>query len=495
MNRSKHSLSYSKKLSANMGMLVPAGLVEVLPGDTFQHAISALMRVSPLLTPVMHRCDVRFHTFFVPNRLVWDNWEPFITGGDDGLDDSVFPTMNTGEAGVAVGSLMQHLGVPAGVPNLEVSALPVRAAQLCYNEWYRDEDLIPLVTVSKADGLDTTTSKVMQNICWQKNYYTSARLTAQKGPAVSIPLAGNAPIDRVATKYGVMVDIASGATVNSGPNAFHLRNSGNIGSWATTSSQGGGTNMTYDPVDSLIADLSDVTAVNINDLRVAAAIQRYEENRSRYGSRYTELLRAWGVRSSDARLQRPEYLGGINDVLTFSEVLGTSDDNLGQMGGHAITAARGRPYRSFFEEHGFIITFMSVRPKMELMQNLFKHWNRRTKFDFYTPELANLGQEQVLNKEVYAAHPQPDGVFGYQDKDDSYRRMEAQFSGEFTTTLKDWHMGQEYLTPPALNADFVKCVPTTRIYASSNTDQLYVMMKHHIQARRKVPFQAFPKLM
>lgn len=509
MKRALHSLSYPKKLSCNMGGLYPIGLTEVLPGDTFQHATSALLRVSPLVTPVMHKCEVRIHHFYVPNRIIWDDWEDFITGGPDGLDASVFPTINIGSP--AVGSLADHLGIPTGTltdPN--VSALPFRAYAKIWNEFYRDEDLQAELVIDTTSGADTTTNTALQNVCWEKNYFTSARPTPQKGPAVSIPLTGDAVLTGTAPVMGI--GPVDGQTVTA---ATQIRNADGTSTtqnaW-TASASGVRINATgaglasatnypavfadaNDVLSTMEADLSGVTGVSIEDLRVASAVQRFEENRSKWGSRYSELLRAWGVRSSDARLQRPEYLGGGRDMLQFSEVLGTASDNLAEMGGHGIAAMRSNKYRSFFEEHGFVISLLSVRPKMEPMEGLYPHWNRRTKFDYFTPEFAHIGQQPIKNKEIYAAHTTPDGVFGYQDAYDSYRRSEASFSGEFRTLLLDWHMGVDYASQPALNGDFVKCVPTTRIYASTNTDQLYVNLKHSIQARRLVPFKSNPRLL
>lgn len=495
MKRALHTLSYPHKLSGNMGQLIPCGLTEVLPGDTFQHATSALLRVSPLVTPVMHKCDVRIHHFFVPNRLVWDDWEKFITGGPDGLDASVFPTIDLGST-IGVGSLAAHYGIPTALgSDGTVSALPFRGHALIWNEFYRDEDLQTELVVDKTSGPDTTTNITLQNINWEKNYFTSARSSPQKGPSVSIGLTGDAPVRGIATGAtsagGASPTVYETDTLTGMvyPSSRLTSTAGNEIYIETTNQFSG----SYRP--DIYADLSAVTGVSIDDLRVAGAVQRFEENRSRWGSRYPELLLAWGVRSSDARLQRPEYLGGGRDVLQFSEVLGTADDNLAQMGGHGIAAMRSNKYRSFFEEHGFVHSFISVRPKAEYMEGLYAHWNRRSKFDFFTPELANLGQQPIKNKEIYAAHTTPNGTFGYQDNYDSYRRAEALFSGEFRTTLLDWHMGIDYGSQPALNSDFVKCVPTTRIYASTNTDQLYINLKHSIQARRLVPFKAQPRLM
>jgi len=221
------------------------------------------------------------------------------------------------------------------------------------------------------------------------------------------------------------------------------------------------------------------------------ALQRYAEARSRYGSRYTEYLSYLGVRSSDARLQRPEYLGGGRETIQFSEVLQTAEGTnpVGELRGHGIAAARSNRYRRFFEEHGYIISLMVIRPKTIYAQGLFRTWNRRVKEDFWQRELQHIGQQEVLNKEVYAAHASPDGTFGYQDRYDEYRRSESRVSGEFRdTTLDYWHLARIFGSSPALNSSFVSSVPTKRIFAVTDpeVDSLYVTVKHSTQARRQV---------
>ena len=237
------------------------------------------------------------------------------------------------------------------------------------------------------------------------------------------------------------------------------------------------------------ADLTNASAVTINALREAMALQRFAEARARYGSRYTEYLRYLSVKSSDARLQRPEYLGGGKNVIQFSEVLQTAEgsDPVGELRGHGISSVRTNRYRRFFEEHGYVFTLMSVRPKTIYAQGLARHWNRRTREDFWQKELEHIGQQEVLYKEVYAAHATPDGTFGWQDRYDEYRRTESSIGGEFrTSVLNDWHFARIFGSDPSLNADFVKCVPPERAFASADDDVLYIMAKHHMIARRLV---------
>jgi len=503
MKRAKHALSNYKLFSCDMGELVPCGLVEVLPGDSFQHATSALVRVSPLLAPVMHPVHVRIHHWFVPHRLVWEDWEKFITGGPDGMDASVFPTITlTWSAGTpptgsgVVGGLADYLGCATGINNLEVSALPFRGYGLIWNEWYRDQDLQTALTVDLTSGADTTTNTALQNVAWEKDYFTSSRPWTQKGPEVTIPLVGDAPITGLGRRVnpGGAASASGTATIkdSTGSDVVFTETYGaafeDAGpqSRVIMGSSGG--------VPQVFADLSNVTAANINDLRLAFALQRYEEARARYGSRYTEYLRYLGVRSSDARLQRPEYLGGGKQTIQFSEVLQTApttdgDDQVGvgQLKGHGIGAVRSNRYRRFFEEHGYVFSFLSVRPRTMYVQGLPRTWNRRTKEDFWQQELQHIGQQEVLNKELYASHTTPNGVFGYQDRYDEYRRQESTIGGEFRSTELDfWHMARIFSSDPALNASFVRSNPTKRVNAVQTNDVLWIMAHHSLQARRMV---------
>lgn len=503
MKRSKFSLSNYKLLSCDMGELVPIGLTEVLPGDTFQHATSALVRVSPLLAPVMHPVHVRIHHWFVPHRLVWEDWEDFITGGPDGMDASVFPskalTYTAGPPKTGnnqVGMLPDYLGIPPEVAFSSgdgISALPFRGYALIWNEWYRDQDLQTPLTVSTASGVDSTTSVALQNVAWEKDYFTSARPWTQKGPEVTIPLTGNAPVIGIGKETGTF---AQGpiSVRESNDSSQNYTNAARI-STATADNnfyvEGSAASNGFPRIE---ADLSGVSAANINDLRTAFALQRYEEARARYGSRYTEYLAYLGVRSSDARLQRPEYLGGGKQTIQFSEVLQTApttdgDDEVGvgNLKGHGIGAIRSNRYRRFFEEHGYIFSLLSVRPRTMYVQGVPRTWRKRTKEDFWQRELQHIGQQEVLRSEIFAVSGGLNNVFGYQDRYDEYRRQESSVGGEFRTTELDfWHMARIFSGTPSLNASFVSSVPTKRINAVQNQDVLWIMANHSIQARRQV---------
>jgi len=490
--RHKHNLSHYKLTSCDMGKLVPIGCTEVLPGDTFQHATSLLLRVSPLVTPVMHPITVRVHHWFVPYRLLWDNsggantgWEAFITGGPAGTSTPTFPTITVNNA--AVGSLADYLDVPSLVASdRAVSALPFRAYALIYNEWYRDESLTTELTIDKTDGADTTTNTTLQSIAWEKDRFTSARLTTQLGTAVTLPLGSVAPVISTGAVPGVQID--GGADRRK----LRMKDDNTIvyeGSPVTT------TDLEWAGTTGLQADLTNATAADINDIRWAFAIQRYREARMLYGSRYTEYLAYLGIRSSDARLQRPEYLGGGKQVITFSEIVqaapstsGTPKTGVGILAGHGIAALRSNRYRRFFEEHGVVLSLLSIRPKTIYANGIPKHLLRTTKEDFWQKELQHVGQEEIYNKEVYSADSGPDDVFGYQNRYDNYRREESRVSGEFrTTTLNSWHLARTFAGDVTLNNSFITCDPAeSRILQSTSTDSIQVMAHHTIGARRLV---------
>lgn len=496
MKRNKFSLSHYKLLSLKPGGLYPMGLVEVLPGDTIQHATSALIRCSPLVAPVMHPVHVRIHHWFVPHRLVWDNWEDFITGGPDGMDASVFPTKTFTANQVAVQTLADYLGLPLNpTQSLTVSALPFRGYALIWNEWYRDQDLETKLTISTAAGNDTTTNTTLQNVDWEKDYFTTARPWTQKGPTVTIPLEGNAPIKGIAIQNAQAASAAS--TAGTGPTAAgdipvgsQVWDGATQTHWIQAQTAGNPNASTNRP--QIFADLSAVSAADINTLRTAFALQRYEEARARYGSRYTEYLRYLGVRSSDARLQRPEYLGGGRQTIQFSEVVQTGGDStgdptgLGNLGGHGISAMRSNRYRRFFEEHGYVYSFISVKPRTIYAQGVNRTWLRTSKEEFWQYELQHIGQQEVYNAELYGDTATPKGTFGFQDRYDEYRRQESGVLGQFRTSLLDfWHMARIFSSAPVLNASFVKSNPTNRVFADqTGNDTLLVMASHSIQARR-----------
>lgn len=482
MKRSKFSLSHYKLMTGDMGVLYPITWYEVLPGDTMQHRTNMLLRLSPLLSPVMHPVRVRINNFFVPYRLIWDDFESFITGGADGTDSTTPPNITAGT--VAEGDLADYLGIPpaAYAGAITYSALPFRAYASIYNEWFRDQDLVTALTIDTGNGTDSTTSTTLQKVAWEKDYFTASRPWEQKGTEVTIPIGTTANIRTAAAEDGNVGIYSDGST------AYRLLDTGLSRLDVSAVSTDAETNKMY-------ADLSSATGMSVNDLRLYIAMQRYKENRAEFGSRYVEYLRSLGVRSSDARLQNPEFLGGARQTISFSEVLSTDDDGssnyAGKMRGHGIAALRSSRYRRFFEEHGIVMTMLSVVPKAIYATGLHRSFSKTTKEDYYQKELAHIGDQAILNKEVYTSDTSPGTTFGYQTRYDEYRYHPSNIAGEFRTTLNHWHYARLIAADPACNQSFIECNPTKRQYASNSTDCLYVMAQHSVQARRLIP--RFPK--
>lgn len=468
-NRTKQNLSNYKLTTTDMGKLVPVQLQEVLPGDSMKLSTSALIRVSPMLAPVMHPCTVRFHHWFVPTRLLWDGWEDFITGGPDNDNADTIPTIeNTGLAG----GVMDHLGVPP-IGSLHVNSLPLKAYNIIFNEFYRDQDLVP---ERQAD--DNTVA----NVAWRKDYFTTARPWTQKGSDITIPLGQSAPViqrgaDQEKWLRGLNDPDAEFRMSTNAVDENFKKNAADIGTDGTV-------------VPDLIADLSLATGVTANEFRELFALQRYAEARAQYGSRYSEYLRYLGVKPSDARLQRPEYLGGGKSTLQFSEVVqtGAGDPNeVGQLKGHGITALKTRNTKKFFEEHGYMITLMSVVPKSIYQDGVQRLWLRQDKEDFYQKELQNIGQQAIKQGEIDASDPLTlHDTFGYSDRYADYRNTPSTVSGQFRDTLDFWHLARKFETPPLLNQSFIDCVPTKRIHAVQSEDVLWCMVNNSCVARRMV---------
>lgn len=469
-------------VTANMGELFPVQCVPVLPGDTMQGSTSALIRVSPLNTPVMHPVTVRTHTFFVPNRIVFDGWEDFITGGNDGLGEgTAIPTRTTD--GVKK-TLATYLGLPP-VTGVTYNALPLMAVNKIVDEYYRDQDLVP-----ERDPL----SAAIPKIAWEKDYFTTARPWSQRGPEVTLPLGDTADV-RTAAGIGTNVAVYSDAAAS----LQHLDTSGLA---ALVDAQVGTTNQ------ALYADLANATAPAVNDFRAAFALQRYQEARARYGARFTEYLRYLGINPSDARLQRPELLGGGTTRLNFSEVLqtapttgrggaGGAELGVGDLYGHGIAGMKTGKWRKFFEEHGYLITMMSVRPKALYLNGIPREFLKTTKEDFFQKELANLGQQEIFNNEVSADATTGTETFGYQDRYHEYRSHPSQVSQEFRDNLASFHLGRDLPPGTTLNQSFVECTPSRDIFQITDEtyDTLWCMVNNHLVARRMVPKRSNPRIL
>lgn len=498
MQRNTFNLSHTKLATFDMGQLVPVGLQEILPGDSIVQNSTALIRLPALNAPVMHPVVARIDHFFVPHRLIWSDWENFITGGPDGNNASGFPTISLNTATHGRGTLANYLGVPNNTGTYPVSALPFRGYALIWNEWFRDQDLNPALTIDLTDGVDSTTNLTLQRCCWEKDYFTTCRPWPQKGDAVTVPVGGIVPVSNTGD---IVLDghDTEFRDAQNGQGQLHTLTAAPA-TGAVSSNRLSSTVYGWDPEQilsgaavaaALEVDLSNAAEIDIITLRRALAIQRYQERMARTGSKYTDYLRGMGVRSPDERLQRPEYLGGGRQTVQISEVLQTapvSGVGVGDLFGHGIGMARSNAFRAYFPEHGYVFTLMSVRPKTIYTQGLARTWNRRVKEDFFQPELQMIGQQAVQVKEVKGAASGSGGddTFGYQDRYDEYRRTESTTAGEFSEggTNEDWHLGREFATAPVLNAEFVTCTPSPRIYQDSGESECKVMIKHNVKAAR-----------
>lgn len=461
MSRSMFNLSNEHKLSLDLGYLVPVFAEEVLPGDTFIHSSSALARVAPLVNPVMHRVELRLHHFYVPNRIIWDGWEGFITG----RDDTVAPVVTN----APVTDLTDHLGVDPDYIG-DVNALPVYAYNLIWNEFYRDQDL----QTERAED-DMTLAR----ICWEKDYLTVARPSPQQGTPLDIPLSGQGTIP-VRNLYRADSDTGTAMSAID-PGDSYPDPGRTTGVRILGYKYGGGAPM---------ADFSDATGgIDINDLRRSMALQRIAEARAMYGSRYIDYLRFLGINPSDGRLDRPEYLGGGKQIINFSEVLATAEGTsteVGDMFGHGIVATRSRRYRKMFEEHGWVLTLMSARPKTVYQDGVPRRFLRSEAMDYWQKELEILPWQEIKTAEVHPSGNVTD-VFGYVPRYEEYRFSPSFVSGTFRKgTEEDWHYARKFASLPLLNGSFVECTPTDRVYSDANMPELLCNVRNSVLAKRLV---------
>jgi len=504
--KSKFDLSHERKFSFNMGELIPILCQDVMPGDNFRVSTEQMMRLAPMIAPMMHRVNVYMHYFFVPNRLVWDQWEEFITGGAVGSVPPVFPTvkvgLNTGTGPITPGlgswwnegGLADYMGVPTwtnpgtadALNPKEISALPFRAYQLIYQEYFRDEDLSPVAPPQRGSGPTPAGSYTgimgIQMRSWEKDYGTSARPWAQKGGSVGIPFT-----------YKDQTEVhMSGPGSGFSPTGNTLSINNVVPGILETNLAG---------VPTAGARIENIEALaSINELREANALQRFLEKLARAGNRYIEYIKViFGETSSDSRLQRPEYLGGGRSPIVISEVLSTFDDTAGgnpqgTMSGHGIAVGNTSGFSRSFNEHGYVIGLISVLPRTGYQQGLDKHFSRFDQFDFPIPDFAHLGEQEVKNKEIYLdvneAVDENEATFGYQSRYAECKFKNNTSHGDFRTNLAFWHMDRIFATRPHLNSAYVASDPTTRIFAITdpNQDHLWCQLHHSISAIRPLPY-------
>jgi len=506
MKRYNHSLSHYNLQTTNMGVLTPVGNMEVIPGTTHQHRTSALIRMAPQAAPVMHPITARFHNWYAPTRIIWGpefgdtgSFEDFITGGKNNDDTQTVPkiTIDFDASGTPhTGSLACLLGIPEA-NGLQVSALDFRAFWLTYEQYYADQDLVDVPDWRDPTVLEQLAHQKPPRVAWSKDYFTTARPWTQKGPSLSIPLGTSAPIKMDAVGGGLNNIVAFNDETD---NPYTVRQDGQSATPVYLSgSQDSGQSLAF-------ADLTNAEGIDVNEFRRFMALQRYSEARAQYGSRYTEYLQYLGINPSDARLQRVEYLGGSKQTIQISEVLQQSPNvtdlsesngyGMGDMYGHGVGAVRSKRVRKYFEEHGIVLSLMSVIPMPMYQNGVSRHMLKTNKEDFFTKELAQIGQQPILNAEVYADGTAADlETFGFNDRYGEYKHHYSGIRGEFRTTLNYWHMAQDYETRPVLNGEFVTCTPTDRTFNVETGDKLWTMVNHSIQQKSMVPKSAKSRIL
>lgn len=485
-------LSHERKQSMKFGYLTPILVEETVPGDKWRCKSEHLLRFAPTLAPAMARFNVYVHYFYVPMRIIWNNYEKFFTGGEDGKTFPSMPqlTINDTYAGYfGEGGLADYMGIPvapaSGITDpLNISALPFRAYQQIYNDYYRDQNLTPAVAFSKEDNVDSVANLVTMRLrAYEKDYFTGALPDTQRGDDVILP-------NDITYK-----DVAKIKNVNGYPSA-----KGDVMYNAN------GEIVDADPgIASTIENVENV-GITVNDLRTSVRLQEWLERSMRGGARYVEhVLSFFGVKPNDGRLMRAEYIGGSKTPVVISEVLATfnnQDTDGGTMYGHAVSLGSQAGFTKFCPEHGYIIGLMSVLPRSEYCsQGVNKMWLHGDRFEFFYPQFAHLGEQPILSKEIFhdytATYQDNTGVFGYVPRYSEYKYRSSSVHGSFRSTLDYWHMGRKFLNRPVLSQAFIEANPSTmtRLFPdTTDNDKLYVQIYNDVKAIRPMPIFGTPSL-
>lgn len=459
MRRSKQSLSHYHLVTGDMGQLLPIGMIPVLPGDRIGHQTNLFIRLSPQFAPVMHQVDARVHHFYIANRTIWDGWEDFITGGEDGMNTATVPTITNS---TTAGTVLDCLGVKPG-PQVDINALPVRALNAVYNEFYRDQDL-------QTERLEDDIT--IPNICWGKDYETTARPFSAKGPSVTIPIGNQAPVTAES------INVETGAQPTGGGQSTVRRQDNQ---------------QTFTQGSQMFADLSAATGADPIEVRRAWGLQRFMEEAAQYGSRYPEKMRRLGSRYQGL-LERPEFLGGGSRAIQFSEVIQNANDTtdrtgygVGDLYGHAIAATRSNRYARRIDEHGYVLSFLSVRPQGVYQDGVEREWLKLDREDFHDPFLEDIGMQTVYNGEIALDHVSGHkGTFGFSDRYQEYRGAKNKITKEFRDVFDYWHLARDLPTNVTLNSDFVTCTPSKRIFQEQTQNSMWCMAHHQIAVYRNI---------
>lgn len=516
--RSVFDRSHGYKTTFNSGYLVPFYVDEVLPGDSFKLTATLFARLATPIVPFMDNLYLETFFFFVPNRLVWDNWQKF--NGEqknpNDLTDFLIPTVSG--TNVQNQTLWDYFGLPTNVSEaLKVNALPFRAYNLIFNEWFRDENLQESLKVPTGDGPDNLSDYNLVRRGKRHDYFTSCLPWPQKGPGVEISIGGSADVNIPAGNSLGQIALNEGGALTVFPYAKTYRldtgsRSRVIDSLYLENSEGSepgpasfvGVGVTI-PALKGIANLSTATPISINDLRQAFQIQKLYERDARGGTRYTEILRShFGVISPDARLQRPEYLGGSSARIAINPVQQTSATNdttpQGNLAAFGVVSDSFHGFSKSFVEHGYVFGFVNVRADLTYQQGLNRMWSRQGRFDFYWPVLAHLGEQAVLNKEIYAqGTADDDKVFGYQERYAEYRYYPGQITGKFRSTdpqpLDSWHLAQKFSSLPTLSPQFIQDnPPVERVIAVQDEPQFLFDSYIRLKCARPMPVYSVPGL-
>lgn len=534
----RFNLSHDVKLTGKFGKLIPILCRPTLPGDVYKLTSEVLVRLAPMIAPIMTKVNVYTHFFFVPNRLVYKGWKDFITGGEDGESNEIYPRLKISSSMASnfkPGSLADYLGFPVqdnlNAP-VELDMLPFKAYQLIYNEYYRDQNIDPEVDIMEDEsGIHDMTGSPdghiellkLRDRCWKKDYFTSALPFAQRGEEVELPLQGDAPLmrngDPMDTKAylsptNAVMPLAGGPLGGDGTIKYETNSGGSYGVLKNSANQalklsGGSTGPNpYVDLSGISADLSKASSATINELRRAIKAQEFLELAARGGSRYIEQIYAYfGVRSSDARLQRPEFLGGGKSPIMISDVLQTSQstDNSAQANpaGHGVSVQRTHGFKYRCEEHGYIIGIMSIMPEAAYMQGMPRLFSKFDRLDYYWPQFAHLGEQEIKNKELYFQTAPPlqsvnEQTFGYTPRYAEYKTMMDSIHGDFRSSLSFWHMGRIFSSLPGLNSAFLHNVEdaANRVFnvVDENVDKIWVNIHHEFKALMKMPKYGTPYL-